>query len=92
MTDTTRADVAIGPVYFCATAAASPDLCDVAVAELTDVVVADALVVDPAPLAEITGLLARLGIEVRVTGWRLQATIAPAQKPPVGQRPDPRGR
>ena len=52
----TRADVAIGPVYFCATAAASPDLCDVAVAELTDVVVADALVVDPAPLAEITGL------------------------------------
>ncbi len=37
------ADVAIGPLYVCATAAASPDLCDVALAEFTDVAVVDAL-------------------------------------------------
>lgn len=52
----TRADVAIGPVYFCATAAASPDLCDVAVAELTTATVADALVTTAQPLAEVTSL------------------------------------
>jgi len=52
----TRADVAIGPVYFCATAAASPDLCDVAVAELTMASVADALTTTPRPLAEVTSL------------------------------------
>lgn len=37
------AEVAIGPIYLCATAAASPDLCDVALAEFTDVAVVDAL-------------------------------------------------
>jgi hypothetical protein len=52
----TRADVAVGPIYFCATAAASPDLCDVAVAELLDPSVADALATAPEPLAEITSL------------------------------------
>lgn len=52
----TRADVAVGPVYFCATAAASPDLCDVAVAELLDPSVADALATTPEPLAEVTSL------------------------------------
>lgn len=52
----TRADVALGPIYFCATAAASPDLCDVAVAELTAPAVADALAVDYRPLAEVDSL------------------------------------
>lgn len=52
----TRADVAVGPIYFCATAAASPDLCEVAVAELTAPFVADALTTTPEPLAEVTSL------------------------------------
>lgn len=52
----TRADVAVGPIYFCATAAASPDLCDVAVAELTTPAVADALSTTPQPLADVTSL------------------------------------
>lgn len=37
------ADVAVGPIYICATAAASPDLCDVALAEFTEVATIDAL-------------------------------------------------
>ncbi|MBK9753700.1 MAG: hypothetical protein IPO88_09375 [Nannocystis sp.] len=53
----TRAEVAIGPIYVCATAAASPDLCDVALAEFTEVAVVDAL----APAAEIGELHARPG-------------------------------
>jgi hypothetical protein len=52
----TRADVAIGPIYLCATAAASPDLCAVAVAELTSPAVADALATTPEPLAEVDSL------------------------------------
>ena len=48
----TRADVAIGPVYLCATAAASPDLCDVALAEFTDAAVVDALAASQ-PLGEL---------------------------------------
>ena len=49
----TRADVAVGPVYLCTTAAASPDLCAVAIGEFTDIAVIDAL--DPAaqPLGDI---------------------------------------
>lgn len=49
----TRADVAIGPVYLCATAAASPDLCHVAIGEFTDVAVVDALAAEAAPIGEI---------------------------------------
>jgi hypothetical protein len=49
----TRAEVAVGPVYLCATAAASPELCAVAIGEYTDIAVIDAL--DPAaqPLGEV---------------------------------------
>ena len=53
----TRAEVALGPIYLCATAAASPDLCDVALAEFTEVAVVDALV----PAEEIGELHARPG-------------------------------
>ena len=49
----TRADVAIGPIYLCATAAASPDLCAVAIAEYADIAVIDALDPRPQPLGDI---------------------------------------
>ena len=52
----TRADVALGPIYLCATAAASPDLCAVAVGEFADVAVLDALAPDPAPLGEVAAV------------------------------------
>ncbi len=49
----TRADVAVGPIYLCATAAASPELCAAAIAEFTDIAVVNTL--DPAaqPLGDI---------------------------------------
>lgn len=49
----TRASLAFGPVYFCATAAASSSLCPTAVAELADVVSVDLLQTEPRPLGQI---------------------------------------
>lgn len=45
----TRADVAFGPAYFCASEGARSELCEVALAELRDVVLVRAL--DPTPQA-----------------------------------------
>lgn len=50
-----RAEVAIGPIYFCATEAASTDLCSAAVNELADIVVVDALDPSPQAIGRITG-------------------------------------
>lgn len=50
----TRADVAFGPAYFCATDGASAELCEVALAEVRDTVLVRALDPNPQPL----GLLA----------------------------------
>lgn len=49
----TRADIAIGPLYLCATAAASADLCPAAAAEFADVAAFDALGIDPQPLGDL---------------------------------------
>lgn len=49
----TRADVAFGPLYFCATPAADADLCPVALAEFADVAVVDALDAESAVLGEV---------------------------------------
>jgi len=56
----TRAELAVGPIYFCASAIASAELCAVAVAELRDTVFVHAL--DPnaqpvVPLAATTGTI-----------------------------------
>lgn len=50
------ADLALGPIYLCATAAASPDLCAVAQGEFTDVAVIDLLAATPQPLGEVDSL------------------------------------
>jgi len=52
----TRADLALGPIYLCATAAASPDLCAVAVGEFADVAVLDALAPAAVELGEVAAL------------------------------------
>ena len=49
----TRADVAVGPIYLCATAAASPELCNVAIGEFTDAATIDALDPTAQPLGDI---------------------------------------
>ncbi len=50
----TRADVAFGPAYFCATTAADVDLCPVALAEFTGAAVVDALDDLPQELGALT--------------------------------------
>jgi hypothetical protein len=51
-----EARVSVGPIYFCATAAASPDLCPSAQAEVTQAVTLDALRPTPQFLAQVRGL------------------------------------
>lgn len=51
-----EAKLALGPVYFCATAAASSSLCSIAVAEMRDTVVIDALNPTPVDLAAVRGV------------------------------------
>lgn len=52
----TRAELALGPIYLCATAAASPDLCAVARGEFADVAVVDLLAAAPQALGEVDSL------------------------------------
>jgi len=51
----TRADVAFGPVWLCASEGARAELCEVALAELRDTVVMRALDPTPQPLGALTG-------------------------------------
>lgn len=52
----TKAELAVGPVYFCATAAASSSLCQTAVAEVRETFVVDALAPTSANVAELRGI------------------------------------
>jgi hypothetical protein len=79
----TRAEVAVGPIYFCATAAADADLCHVAVAELREVSVVDLLDDDAQ----------RIGSVEATTGMVRSATLdygrpwlLPASQPERGPR------
>ncbi len=51
-----RAELALGPIYLCATAADSPDLCAVAQGEFTDVAVVDLLAAAPQAIGEVDSL------------------------------------
>lgn len=51
----TRADVAFGPVYFCAAASGSSTLCAAAVSEIASVARFDALAQGPTPIGSVTG-------------------------------------
>lgn len=51
-----RAELALGPLYLCATAAASPELCEVALGEYADVAVIDLLAAEPQPIGEVVAL------------------------------------
>lgn len=84
----TRADVALGPVYLCATAAASSDLCPSAVAEWTDVAAVDAL--DPAP--QELGTLVAVPGEVRSAMLDYGITWLPTETRPTAQDGAPAGR
>lgn len=83
----TRAEVALGPVYLCATAAASSDLCPSAVAELTDVAAVDAL----APAAQELGVLDIVPGEVRSAMLDYGITWLPTETRPTAKDGAPAG-
>ena len=64
-----RAQLAYGPAYFCRTAAASPELCPVAGAELLTVTSIDLLDPSPQPLGEIDSLPGLLRTTTYDLGW-----------------------
>lgn len=65
----TRAKLAYGPAYFCQTAAASPELCPVAQAEILTVATIDLL--DPAaqPIGQVDSLAGSVGTTTYDLGW-----------------------
>lgn len=65
----TRAQLAYGPAYFCQTAAASPDLCPVAQAELLFVTTIDLLDPSEQPLGFVDSLPGVLGTTTYDLGW-----------------------
>lgn len=84
----TRAELALGPIYLCATAAASADLCESAVAEFTAVAAIDAL--DPA--AQQLGALDVLPGEVRSTMFDYGVTWLATETRPTAHDGAPGGR
>lgn len=56
MIQLTRADVALGPLYFCAASGADVELCQTAMAEFLDTVVLDTLEAAPRRLGDLAGV------------------------------------
>lgn len=84
----TRADVAFGPLYLCATAAASSDLCPSAVAEFPAVAVVDGI--DPG--AQELGELDALPAQVRSAMFDYGVTWLKTHSQPRAQEGAPGGR
>lgn len=81
------ARVGFGPVYFCATAAASADLCPVAVAEYRDSVEGNALDAAPQPIGEIrgvTGHIHSLMLDYALTWFNTQTSVRATDAAPGG--------
>src|SRR5690606_30340710 len=84
----TRAEVAIGPLYLCATAAASAELCPSAVAEFTAVAAADAIdpaVQDLGDHDSLPGEARSAMLDYGVTWLSTQTRPAPQQGAPGGR-------
>lgn len=84
----TRAEVALGPIYLCATAAASSDLCPSAVAELTAVAAVDAT----DPTLQDLGELDVVPGEVRSAMLDYGITWLPTETGPAAKDGAPGGR
>ncbi|MGB1276018.1 MAG: hypothetical protein ACPG77_09735 [Nannocystaceae bacterium] len=83
----TQADVGIGPMYFCASVAASSELCPSAVAEWTDAAAIDALDASSQPLGEvsgITGTVRPVTYDFAISWFATQTDPVPAQAAPGG--------
>jgi hypothetical protein len=83
----TRAQVGLGPLYFCATSGASASLCPVALAELTDTVTVDALATTAQPLGDVhgvTGPIRSMTFDYAITWLTTETSAKPKSGAPGG--------
>jgi len=83
----TQSKVGIGPIYFCASVAASAELCPSAVAEWAEVATIDALDPSPQPLGEvsgITGTTRSVTYDFAISWFATQTNPVPSQAAPGG--------
>lgn len=81
------ARVALGPIYFCATAAASSELCATALGEYPQAAVIDALDATAVRLGDVTGVVGR----VRSVTYDFGVSWLPTQSQPTPSRAAPGG-
>jgi hypothetical protein len=87
-----EAELALGPVYLCATAAASPDLCEVALAEFAEVAVVDLLAAAPQPIGDVdarAGDVRSAMLDYGISWFTTQSTPTPGS--PLGHSARLRG-
>lgn len=83
----TRADVALGPFYFCAAASGSSTLCESAVAEITRVTVVNALAPEPASIGRVrgfSGAIQSASYDLGISWFQTQRAPTPAPALPAG--------
>jgi hypothetical protein len=83
----TRADVALGPFYFCAAASGSSTLCASSVAEVTHVSVVNGLARVPAPIGVVhgfTGNIQSASYDLGISWFDTQIAATPAPSLPGG--------
>jgi hypothetical protein len=83
----TRADVALGPFYFCAASSGSSTLCESSIAELARVGVVDALAKAPSPIGRVhgfTGAVRSVSYDLGISWFDTQTEATPAPSLPRG--------
>jgi hypothetical protein len=83
----TRADVALGPFYFCAAASGSSTLCASSVAEVAHVSVVNALAAGPSPIGKVhgfSGSIESVSYDLGISWFDTQTAPTPAPVLPGG--------
>ena len=83
----TRADVALGPFYFCAASSGSSTLCASSIAEVAHVSVVNALSAAPAPLGKVhgfSGSIQSVSYDFGISWFDTQVAATPAPSLPGG--------
>lgn len=83
----TRAQVGLGPFYFCAAASGSSTLCESSIAEVTRVSFVDALSATPTPIGRVTGFsgpIRSVSYDFGISWFDTQSAATPADVLPRG--------
>jgi hypothetical protein len=83
----TRADVALGPFYFCAAASGSSTLCESSIAEVARVTVVDGLAAVPASMGKVhgfSGSIRSASYDFGISWFDTQTAATPAASLPGG--------